>query len=69
MHVLEIIFMPKIVGLSGRLGWELVAKGVRSGVELIIAVGAISSAAEALARASGMTLVGFATNKKTRCNR
>ena len=54
---------PKIVGLSGRLGWELVAKGVRSGVELIIAVGAISSAAEALARASGMTLVGFATNK------
>ena len=30
---------------------------------MIIAVGAISSAAEALARASGMTLVGFATNK------
>jgi len=54
----------KIVGLSGRIGWELVAKGVRSGVEIIIAVGAISSAAEALARSSGMTLVGFASSKR-----
>jgi len=53
----------KILLLSSRIGWELVAKGVRSGVELIIAVGAISSAAEALARSSGMTLVGFAASK------
>ncbi len=53
----------EIIGLSGRIGWELVAKGVRSGVEIIVAVGAISSAAETLARSSGMTLVGFATSK------
>lgn len=53
----------KILVLSSRIGWELVAKGVRSGVELIIAVGAISSAAESLARASGITLVGFAASK------
>lgn len=53
----------KILVLSSRIGWELVAKGVRSGVELIIAVGAISSAAESLARSSGMTLVGFAASK------
>lgn len=54
----------KIIGLSGRIGWELVAKGVRSGVEIIFAVGAISSAAESLARASGMTLVGFASSER-----
>ena len=53
----------KIMGLSGRVGWELVAKGVRADVEMIIAVGAISSAAEHLARSTGMTLVGFATSK------
>ena len=56
-------FDAKILVLSSRIGWELVAKGVRSGVEVIIAVGAISSAAEALARASGITLVGFAASK------
>ena len=53
----------QILGLSGRIGWELVAKSVRSGIELIIAVGAISSAAESLARASGITLIGFASSK------
>ena len=54
----------KIIGLSGRIGWELVAKAVRSGIEIIIAVGAISSAAESLARSTGMTLVGFATRER-----
>ena len=56
-------FEAKIVVLSGRIGWELVAKGVRAGVELIIAVGAISSAAESLARSSGITLIAFASSK------
>ena len=56
--------IPKIMGLSGRIGWELVAKGIRSGIEIIIAVGAISTAAESLARSSGMTLVGFATHQR-----
>ena len=56
-------FDAKILVLSSRIGWELVAKGIRSGVELIIAVGAISSAAESLARSSGITLVGFAASK------
>ena len=54
----------KIIGLSGRIGWELVAKAVRSGIEVIVAVGAISSAAESLARSTGMTLVGFATRER-----
>ena len=53
----------RIMGLSGRIGWELVAKAVRAEVELVIAVGAISSAAEHLARSTGITLVGFATSE------
>ena len=56
--------IPKIIGLSGRIGWELVAKAIRSNVEIIIAVGAISSAAETLSRNSGITLVGFASREK-----
>ena len=49
-----------ILVLSGRMGWELVAKALRVEIELIFSIGAISSGAERLARASGMTLVGFA---------
>lgn len=56
-------FSPKIIGLSGRVGWELVAKAIRSKIEIIVAVGAISSAAEMLARSAGLTLVGFATKQ------
>jgi len=52
-----------ILVLSGRMGWELAAKALRMGIELIISVGAISSGAERLARASGMTLVGFASKE------
>jgi len=54
---------PKIIGLSGRVGWELVAKAVRSNIEIILAIGAISSAAEALARNAGITMVGFASKQ------
>ena len=54
---------PKIIGLSGRVGWELVAKAVRSNIEIILAIGAISAAAEALARNAGITLVGFASGE------
>ena len=43
---------------------KLVAKAIRSNVEIIIAVGAISSAAETLSRNSGITLVGFASREK-----
>ena len=55
---------PKIIVLSSRIGWELVAKAVRVGIEIIVAAGSISSAAENLSRASGITLVGFAASKR-----
>ena len=54
---------PKIIVLSSRIGWELVAKATRTEIEIIIAAGAISSAAEHLARRVGITLVGFAGSK------
>ena len=55
---------PGIVCLTSRIGWELVAKAVRSNIGIIIAAGAISNAAEELARKSNVTLVGFANRKK-----
>jgi FdhD protein len=55
---------PKIIVLSSRISWELVAKAVRVGVEIIIAAGSITSAAENLSRASGITLVAFAASKR-----
>ena len=51
-----------VIAVSGRVGWEIVAKCVRTNVPIILAVGAISSSAEILARKSGMTLVGFAAS-------
>ncbi|MDP6869728.1 MAG: formate dehydrogenase accessory sulfurtransferase FdhD [Candidatus Poseidoniaceae archaeon] len=54
----------KIIVLSGRTGWELIAKAARIGIEIVISVGAISSAAESLARSCGITLVGFASSDK-----
>ena len=39
---------------------KLVAKAARLGIEIVISVGAISSAAADLGRACGMTLIGFA---------
>jgi len=55
---------PKIIVLSSRISWELVAKAVRVGVEIVIAAGSITSAAENLSRSSGITLVAFAASKR-----
>lgn len=45
--------------LSGRCGWDIVAKATRIGIANIASVGAFSSAALDLARANGITLYGF----------
>ena len=45
--------------LSGRCGWDIVAKATRIGVSSIASVGAFSSAALDLARSNGITLYGF----------
>lgn len=48
-----------IVLCSGRLGFELVQKGLQAGVPILCAVGAPSNLAVKLANEYGMTLVGF----------
>jgi FdhD protein len=49
--------------LSGRCGWDIVAKAVRTGIPAIASFGAFSSAAVQLAREHQITLYGFVSNK------
>lgn len=47
--------------ISGRCGWDVMAKIVRSGVRQLAAVGAVSAQAAALARHAGVRVMGFAS--------
>lgn len=51
--------------LSGRCGWDIVAKAARIGISSIASVGAFSSAALDLARDNGITLYGFVRESGT----
>ena len=54
---------PSALLLSGRCGWDLMAKAVRSGIGQVACVGAISAAAAHLARDHGILVMGFATSR------
>ncbi|CAI8401184.1 MAG: Sulfurtransferase FdhD [Candidatus Poseidoniaceae archaeon] len=57
------IFENFMLLLSGRCGWDIVAKCVRVGIPAIASLGAFSSAAVNLAREHNVTLYGFVTKR------
>ena len=57
----EIDEPPTTLLLSGRCGWDLMAKVVRLGLQQVACVGAMSNQAAMLARDHGILVMGFAT--------
>lgn len=55
----EAKFAETMLLLSGRCGWDIVAKAARAGIPAISSLGAFSSAAVQLAREQNITLYGF----------
>ena len=53
-----------ILVLTSRMSYDLVAKAVRSGIEVVVSIGAISDRSAQLARESGISLVGFTKSSK-----
>ena len=51
--------------LSGRCGWDIVAKAAKSNIPVIVSVGAASSLAAQTARAANITLVTFVRHGKS----
>ncbi|DAC36065.1 MAG TPA: hypothetical protein HA286_04415 [Candidatus Poseidoniaceae archaeon] len=52
---------PSTLLLSGRCGWDLMAKVVRLGIPQVACVGAMSNQAARLAREHGVLVMGFAS--------
>lgn len=57
--IAEVSFGQEILLLSGRCGWDLVAKAARSGIGTIVCIGACSTLAADTARSLGMRIYSF----------
>jgi FdhD protein len=55
---------PNILFLSGRCGWDIVAKAARMNIPFIASIGAASDLAIQTARMANMTLISFVRNEK-----
>ena len=55
----EIDISDSILLLSGRCGWDIVAKACRSNIRTIVSIGACSSLAASTARKSGLRIFSF----------
>ena len=55
---------PIALFLSGRCGWDIVAKGARMNIPFIASIGAASDLAIQTARLTNMTLITFVRNEK-----
>ena len=53
--------------LSGRAGFELIQKAVVAGAEVVVALGPPSALAHQLAQDMGLTLLGFASERRVNC--
>ncbi|MCZ4497759.1 MAG: formate dehydrogenase accessory sulfurtransferase FdhD [Marmoricola sp.] len=63
-RILAGVPVPPVLVLSGRVGFELVQKAVVSGISAIVAVGAPTSLAVALAQEADLGLVGFTRSQR-----
>jgi len=53
-----------IMQVSGRLGYEIVSKGIKAGIPIVCGISAPTSLAIEIAEEAGLTLIGFLRGKK-----